>query len=196
MRTLLVVFLGVVTALAATLLALPRPATPAAPADAPEPAPAAAVVANAAPAMEATPAAVLPAADLTLAGPATSAQISRGARVYRTLCVACHLPDGKGMATVTPPLAGADFMFADRTRAIRTILKGIEGPITVNGAAYQGTMPSLEQILTDAQVADVLTYVFNTWGNTGEAFDAAHVARLRADWANIPRIAPAPTTVQ
>lgn len=190
MRPLLVVFLGVVTALAATLLALPRPAAPAAPVDAPESAPAAAPLADAA------PAAVLPAADLTLAGPATSAQINRGARVYRTLCVACHLPDGKGMATVTPPLAGADFMFADRTRAIRTVLKGIEGPITVNGSPYQGTMPSLEQILTDAQVADVLTYVFNTWGNTGEAFDAAHVARLRADWVNIPRVAPAPTTVQ
>lgn len=190
MRTLIVVLLSVATALAATLLALPRSATPAAPIDVPEPA------AATAPAAETAPAAVLPAIDPTLAGPATSAQISRGARVYRTLCVACHLPDGKGMATVTPPLAAADYMFSDRERAIRTVLKGLEGPITVNNMPYQGIMPALEHILTDAQVADVLTYVFNSWGNTGEAFDPAHIARLRADWVNIPRVATPPTTDQ
>lgn len=184
MRQLLLLVFGLVTALAATLLALPRPVAPA----------------NLAPESTAlpseAPAAAEPLPDLTLAGPASSGQISRGARVYRMLCVACHLPDGKGMATVTPPLAGSDFMHADRERAILTVLKGLTGPITVNGQSYAGVMPALEQILTDAQVADVLTYSFNTWGNSGQAFDPAHVARRRAEWSHLPRVAAAPTTVQ
>lgn len=184
MRHLLILSLGLVTALAATLLALPRPAAPSN--LAPE---SAALPPDAANAPEPLP-------DLSLAGPATAAQINRGARVYRTLCVACHLPDGKGMATVTPPLARSDFMHADRERAILTVLKGLAGPITVNGQPYAGVMPALEQILTDAQVADVLTYSFNTWGNSGEAFDPSHIARRRAEWANLPRVGAAPTTLQ
>ena len=185
MRPLVALLLGLATAVAATFLALPRATTVIAPAELP-----------AASGALAPAAASAPAPDLTLAGAPTAAQLNRGARVYRTLCVACHLPDGKGMAAVTPPLAAADFMLADRERAIRTVLKGLAGPITVNGVAYQGSMPALETILTDAQVADVLTFVFNTWGNTGEAFDSAHVARLRADWRDVPRVIAAPTTVQ
>lgn len=137
-----------------------------------------------------------PMIDLTLAGPPTSAQLQRGARTYRTLCLACHLPDGKGMAGLTPPLAGADYLFADRERAIHTVLKGLAGPIIVNGQEYRGVMPALEHVLTDPQVADVLTYVFNAWGNAGEAFDPAHIARRRAEWSNQPGVVvpPAPAT--
>ncbi|MBA3850021.1 MAG: hypothetical protein C0502_08500 [Opitutus sp.] len=175
MRSFLAVFLGIVTALAATLLALPRSATVVAPATAPE----------------AAPASAAPAVDPTLAGPPTPAQIARGARTYRTLCLACHLPDGKGMTGLVPPLAGADFMAADRTRTVQIVLKGLNAPITVNGVAYQGLMPGLENVLTDAQVADVLTYVFNSWGNTGEAFAPEHIAALREQWrALAPVVAP------
>lgn len=124
------------------------------------------------------PAALLP--DPTLAGPVTPAQLAHGARVYRALCVACHLPDGRGMAGVTPPLAGADFMLQDRERAVAIVLHGLTGPITVNGTGYSNVMPPLNAVLTDRQVADVLTYVFNTWGNDGEAFDAGFVATVRA----------------
>lgn len=119
-------------------------------------------------------------ADPSTAGPATAAQLTNGARIYRTLCAACHLPDGRGMAGVTPPLAGADYLLTDRERSVRIVLRGLSGPITVNGAAYHGIMPPLEAVLTDQQVADVLTYVFNTWGNAGEAFDPAFVANVRA----------------
>lgn len=182
MRPLLAVLLGIVTALAATLLALPRAGTsePSAPVTA------AGALAPAAPA----------APDLTLAGAASSAQIARGGRVYRTLCLACHLPDGRGMPGLTPPLAESDFLAADRTRAIRIVLKGQSGPITVNGVAYQGVMPGLESVLTDAQVADVLTYVFNSWGNRGEAFAPDRIGELRAQWHGEALIVAPPTTVQ
>ncbi len=122
----------------------------------------------------------LPALDLTSAGPATAAQIARGARIYRSLCFACHLPDGKGMVGATPPLADSDYMFEDRERTIRIVLKGQTGPIVVNGQHYNGVMLPLESVLTDKQVADVLTYVFNSWGNQGDAFDPDYVAVVRA----------------
>lgn len=130
--------------------------------------------------------------DPTSSGTATPAQIARGARTYRSLCLACHLPDGKGMIGAIPPLAGSDYMLGDRERAIRVVLKGLEGPIIVNGHAYAGVMPALEGVLTDAQVADVLTYVFNSWGNKGDGFDSSHIRSLRALWRGVPGVVPAP----
>ncbi|MDP1579332.1 MAG: cytochrome c [Candidatus Didemnitutus sp.] len=126
------------------------------------------------------PAALVPLVDPTSAGLATAAQIARGARTYRALCFACHLPDGKGMVGATPPLANSDYMFADRERAVRIVLKGQTGPIVVNGVNYNGVMLPLEAVLTDQQVADVLTYVYNSWGNQGDAFDPAYVAAARS----------------
>ena len=95
------------------------------------------------------------------------------------LCFACHQPDGKGLPGAFPPLAGSDYMLADRDRAVRTILKGLSGPVTVNGVTLNSVMPPQEAVLTDAQIADVLTYVFNSWGNTGEGFKADHVRAIR-----------------
>lgn len=117
---------------------------------------------------------------LTGAEPVSTAQMTRGARVYRSLCLACHLPDGRGFPGVCPPLAGADYMLADRERAIRAVLEGLKGPIVVNGERYNGDMPPLAAVLSDQQVADVLTFAFNSWGNTGAPFHFRDVAEVRA----------------
>lgn len=122
----------------------------------------------------------LPATDRTRAGAPTPAQMANGARVYRALCAACHLPDGRGMNGVIPPLAAADYLLADRERAVRIVLQGLSGPLTVNNVNYTGVMPPLGAVLTDRQAADVLTYVFNTWGNSGDAFAVESVAAIRA----------------
>ncbi len=106
-------------------------------------------------------------------------QIEKGKQVYMGLCFACHQADGKGLPSAFPPLAGSDYMLADRDRAIRTVLKGLTGAVTVNGKKYESMMPPQEAVLTDAQIADVLTYSFNTWGNTGDAFTTAQVKALR-----------------
>ena len=115
----------------------------------------------------------------TIAGLTKEAQMERGKQVYMGLCFACHLPDGKGMTAVFPPLAGSDYMLADRERSIRIVLKGLTGPVTVNGATYNSAMPPQGDQLTDQQVADVLTYVFNSWGNSGDAFKADQVKAIR-----------------
>jgi nitrite reductase (NO-forming) len=104
-------------------------------------------------------------------------QLERGKQVYMSSCFACHLPDGKGMANVFPPLAGSDYLKADRDRAIRVVLKGLTGPVTVNGVNYNSAMPP--QPLTDEQVADVMTYVTNSWGNQAPATTVDDVRRVK-----------------
>ncbi|MCF7687508.1 MAG: nitrite reductase, copper-containing [Cephaloticoccus sp.] len=115
----------------------------------------------------------------TIAGLTKEMQIEKGRQVYMGLCTACHQPDGKGLPMAFPPLANSDYMLADRERAVRIVLKGMSGPVTVNGTTINSVMPPQEAVLTDTQIADVLTYVFNAWGNEGEAFKADQVKAIR-----------------
>lgn len=105
-------------------------------------------------------------------------QVEFGRRTFETTCAACHQPDGKGLAEAFPPLAGSDFLNADRDRAIATVLHGLSGAITVNGKGFDGVMPALG--LSDDQVANVLTYVYSQWGNNGTVVRPADVAAVRA----------------
>ncbi|HVS51567.1 MAG TPA: copper-containing nitrite reductase [Opitutaceae bacterium] len=113
-----------------------------------------------------------------IAGITKEIQIERGKKVFLQSCFACHQADGKGLPAVFPPLAGSDFLKADRDRAIRIPVKGLSGPITVNGKPFNNLMPP--QDFTDEQIADVLTYVMNSWGNDYGAVSAAEVKAARA----------------
>jgi nitrite reductase (NO-forming) len=106
-------------------------------------------------------------------------QSERGKQVYMGVCFACHMPDGKGLPNVFPPLAGSDYLLADRDRAIRIVLKGLMGPVTVNGATFNSAMPPQEAALTEQQIADVLTYVSTNMGNKGSAFTVDDVRRVK-----------------
>src|SRR5664279_1474744 len=75
-------------------------------------------------------------------------------------------------------LRGSDFLKADRERPIRIVTKGLTGPVTVNGNSFNNVMPP--QVLTDQQIADVLTYVTNDWGNGGEPYTVDDVRRVKA----------------
>lgn len=114
-----------------------------------------------------------------IAGLTKEVQIEKGKQVYMGLCFACHQADGKGLPGAFPPLAASDFMLADRERAIRVVLKGLTGPVTVNGKTINSVMPPQEAVFTDRQIADVLTFVFNTWGNQGDAFTPDQVKAVR-----------------
>jgi mono/diheme cytochrome c family protein len=111
---------------------------------------------------------------------AKNAQGERGKQVYLSICYACHQPDGRGLPGAFPMLAQSDYMAADRTRAIRVVLGGLTGPVTVNGQTINGVMPAHSTALTDQQIADVLTYVFNAWENPGGAFTANQVETVRS----------------
>ena len=104
-------------------------------------------------------------------------RMALGQRLYDANCAACHQPAGTGLASAFPPLAKSDFLMADLDRAINVVLKGKVGKITVNGQEYNGVMPAVR--LADDEVASVLTYVRNSWGNKGELVNAADVAKVR-----------------
>jgi nitrite reductase (NO-forming) len=106
-------------------------------------------------------------------------QVQRGKKVFLTSCFACHMADGKGLPAVFPPLAGSDYLKADKDRAIRNVTKGLSGPIVVNGKPYNNIMPP--QQFTDDQLADVLTYVMNSWGNDYGTVSVADVRRVRSE---------------
>jgi nitrite reductase (NO-forming) len=106
-------------------------------------------------------------------------RMERGKKTYLASCFACHAQDGKGIPAVFPPLAGSDYLKADKDRAIRVVIKGLMGAVTVNGKTYNSAMPP--QDLTDDQVADVLTYVSNTWGNTFGPVTVEDVKRVRGE---------------
>lgn len=92
--------------------------------------------------------------------------IKRGAEVYAANCASCHMQKGEGMEGAFPPLAKADYIRKDKTgkKSIAVILHGMEGEMSVNGKKYNVPMPA-QSYLTDQQIADVLNYVRNSWGN-------------------------------
>lgn len=105
-------------------------------------------------------------------------RIERGANVYTANCVACHQANGEGIPAAFPPLAGSDYLNDDATRAIKTVLHGLSGEVTVNGNKFNSVMPQLA--LNDEDVANVLTYVYNTWDNNGTEVKPEVVAAVRA----------------
>ncbi|MCB0382244.1 MAG: cytochrome c [Psychroserpens sp.] len=89
--------------------------------------------------------------------------MQRGAQVYNNLCVTCHLPSGKGVPKTFPPLANSDYLKNNRVKSISAIKYGLSGKITVNGEIYNTPMAAFG--LTDREVADVMNYITNSWGN-------------------------------
>ena len=114
-----------------------------------------------------------------IAGLTKEIQVAKGKAVYMQTCVVCHQPGGQGVPAQIPPLAKSDFL-ATLTKEdyIRGVLSGRSGQIVVNGQAYSGTMIPLNY-LTDEQIANVLSYVRNSFGNSGEAITIEEVARIR-----------------
>lgn len=93
-----------------------------------------------------------------------SKSIDRGKEVYITYCMNCHLEDGSATPNQYPPLAKADYLLKPADSLITIILEGQTGEIVVNGEKYNDQMLA-QNYLSDAQIADVLNYVRNNWGN-------------------------------
>jgi nitrite reductase (NO-forming) len=105
-------------------------------------------------------------------------QIKAGQALFAGTCSVCHQSDGKGMPGVFPPLAKSDFLGADLHRAIGIVLHGLTGKVTVNGQEYNSVMPPMTQ-LNDDEVANILTYVVNSWGNPGGKVSKEDVKKQR-----------------
>lgn len=92
--------------------------------------------------------------------------IERGSEIYTDFCMSCHLPNGEGVENVYPPLAKSDYLMKNREASIKGIKYGQEGEIIVNGKTYNSTMAALG--LSDDEVADVMNYITNSWGNKND----------------------------
>lgn len=114
-------------------------------------------------------------------------QIERGKQVYLQTCFVCHQVNGEGVPGQIPPLVSSDYLMRDKERSIRAVLQGLSGEIVVNNQKYNGVMIPMNY-LADDQIANVLTYVRNSFGNSGEPVTVEEVRRVRSQ---LP--APTPT---
>ena len=120
---------------------------------------------------------VMGVASPTAAAATPADKIGAGKHLFISICAACHQPTGKGLPNVFPPLAGSDFLNADKNRAIGIIIHGKSGEVVVNGQKFNNSMPQFP--LSDQDVANVLSYVYNSFGNSGLEVTPEEVKAVR-----------------
>ncbi len=109
------------------------------------------------------------------------ASMERGKKVYDGTCITCHQADGLGVQRMNPPLVKTKWISGDKNALIKIILKGLKGgEIDIDGDTFHNPMPPQEALMSDQQIADVLTYVRNSFGNKYSAVTAASVKLVRA----------------
>ncbi|WP_147678262.1 copper-containing nitrite reductase [Algibacter pacificus] len=104
-------------------------------------------------------------------------QMEFGKQTYMQTCFACHQAEGQGIPNAFPPLAKSDYLNADVDRAIGIVLHGKTGEITVNGNKYNSVMT--RQMLSPDEIANVLTYVYNSWGNSKKVVTKTMVEKVK-----------------
>ena len=105
--------------------------------------------------------------------------MERGKKVYNAYCITCHQADGGGVPTLNPPLEKTAYVTGSKTKLIQVILKGMNTHEEIEGETYSNTMAPFNY-LTDQQIADVLTYVRNSFGNKASAITSGDVKYVRA----------------
>ena len=103
--------------------------------------------------------------------------MKRGESLYSTNCSSCHMPTGEGLGGAFPPLALSNWL-KNQKKIIGVVLKGLEGEVTINDEVYNAVMPPLNH-LTDREIADVLNFVYNNWGNKHPLIKPEHVKSER-----------------
>lgn len=97
-----------------------------------------------------------------------------GKILYENYCANCHQNDGTGLGKLIPPLKGSDYLKEDIGRTVSIIKNGLKGEILVNGQVYNQPMPANSH-LTNMEIAQITTYIYNIWGNEEGIIDANRV---------------------
>ncbi|WP_343673500.1 cytochrome c [Chitinophaga sp.] len=108
-----------------------------------------------------------------------AASVARGKVLYQNICMSCHQVDGGGVPRMNPPLIKTSFVLGDKTKLITILLKGLNDEVEIEGEYYSNPMPPQAQ-LKDQEIADVLTFVRNSFGNKASAVKPAEVKAVRA----------------
>ena len=101
----------------------------------------------------------------------------QGKAIYREGCINCHQGNGRGLRKLIPPLANSDYLINNQVNVVCLIKNGAHASIMVNGIDYPATMPAHAD-LTNLEIAEVLTYINNSWGNEIGFVEAKEVS----DW--------------
>ena len=113
--------------------------------------------------------------------PPQQAQMAEGKKLYNGACIACHEADGSGAPRIYPPLPGnANLQSADPSSTLRVILDGAQ-TVTTPRAPNKGSMPGYSKKFSDQEIADVTTYIRNSWGNAAPAVTPGQVAKARKE---------------
>jgi mono/diheme cytochrome c family protein len=123
-----------------------------------------------------------------------------GKALFSSNCVTCHQANGEGLPGQYPPLAGSEVVLGSAlNHTIAIVLKGLQGPVTVKGQAFNNSMQAWEDQYSDQQLAAILTYERSDWGNTGGPVTADMVKQVRSEikdrkeqwtWAELQKIPP------
>lgn len=113
-------------------------------------------------------------------GGGLAASIARGQVVYQSTCLPCHQVDGLGVPNMNPPLSKTKWVLGDKAKLALIVLKGLPGgQIDIDGDTFHNPMPAQASALSDQQIADVLTYVRNNFGNKASSVTAGEVKAAR-----------------
>jgi mono/diheme cytochrome c family protein len=102
----------------------------------------------------------------------------RGKAVFDKTCITCHQKDGGGVMNLNPPLIQTTYVLGDKSKLINIVLKGLNKEIEIEGDTYTNPMPA-QANLTDQQVADVLTFIRNSFKNKASVITPAEVSAVR-----------------
>ena len=109
----------------------------------------------------------------------TADKVHPGKAVYNKYCLACHQSDGSGVPGMHPPLGPGSWVGKDPKELVAMMVKGLNGKVEVNGKIYNGFMPS-QGHLTDQEMADVLSYIRSSFGNSFDPVNAELVKKVRS----------------
>ena len=112
--------------------------------------------------------------------PEEQALFDNGKTLYTGICAACHQADGRGFDGLAPQLVDSEWVQGLPERLVRIILHGARGPIRVAGKTFVGDMPGLG-VLSDHDIASILTYVRHEWGHTSSPITVDQVKQIRSD---------------
>lgn len=114
------------------------------------------------------------------------ATLALGKKKFEEVCALCHNPDGKGKPNQAPPFVGSEIVLGSPARLIRIPLAGLSGPVTVAGQEFVGpsSMPAMGAAMTDEELAAVLTYMRQSWGNKAKEITSQEVKAVRTEVGN------------
>lgn len=109
----------------------------------------------------------------------SKSSVDSGKKLYEQYCLTCHQADGGGVPKMNPPLINTSYVTGDKTKLVQWVLRGSTENVPIEGKYYSNNMPP-QATLKDEEIADILTYIRNSFGNKASAITTAEVKSIRA----------------